>query len=297
MDGENVRRYGKAPYLVAVVHGGPGAAGAMAPVARELGADRGVLEPLQTAMTVDGQVDELAGVACGLRRRAGDAGGALLGRLARAADRRALSRTGRQGHSRGKRPVSGGGRRRHHADAAGPAGPSGTAPGLCVAATARGGGRGDRTGGHGRFRGADDQGRRRGPVAGGCRRHRGLSRGHFPQRLGRGPCPAAKRRTAGPGRAGALPGGGHPRRGRSASVAGRAGAVGGALADFRFPAPAALRAYALAGTAGQGAVFFVCCARSCPVSDNRFPGARGPGASCPRPPEASCLFSFEVLYG
>jgi len=62
MDGENVRRYGKAPYLVAVVHGGPGAAGAMAPVARELGADRGVLEPLQTAMTVDGQVDELAGV-------------------------------------------------------------------------------------------------------------------------------------------------------------------------------------------------------------------------------------------
>lgn len=60
--GENVRLYGDAPYRVAVVHGGPGAAGAMAPVARELGADRGVLEPLQTAMTVGGQVDELAGV-------------------------------------------------------------------------------------------------------------------------------------------------------------------------------------------------------------------------------------------
>jgi len=62
MDAEKVRLYGKAPYRVAVVHGGPGAAGEMAPVARRLGATCGVLEPLQTAMTVAGQTDELAGV-------------------------------------------------------------------------------------------------------------------------------------------------------------------------------------------------------------------------------------------
>ena len=52
MDAEKVRLYGKAPYRVAVVHGGPGAAGEMAPVARRLGAACGVLEPLQTAMTM-----------------------------------------------------------------------------------------------------------------------------------------------------------------------------------------------------------------------------------------------------
>jgi pimeloyl-ACP methyl ester carboxylesterase len=56
---ENYRTYGTAPYTVAVVHGGPGAAGQMAPVARELAGDWGVLEPLQTATTLAGQVDEL----------------------------------------------------------------------------------------------------------------------------------------------------------------------------------------------------------------------------------------------
>jgi len=56
----NPRIYGKAPYAIAVVHGGPGAAGEIAPVARVLAAaGRGVLEPLQTAATLDGQVDEL----------------------------------------------------------------------------------------------------------------------------------------------------------------------------------------------------------------------------------------------
>lgn len=58
----NLRKYGPAPYTVAVVHGGPGAAGEMAPVARTLSAARGVLEPLQTATTLDGQVQELRGV-------------------------------------------------------------------------------------------------------------------------------------------------------------------------------------------------------------------------------------------
>ncbi len=57
---ENPRRYGKPPFTVAVVHGGPGAGGEMAPVARELALVHGVLEPIQTAATLDGQVEELA---------------------------------------------------------------------------------------------------------------------------------------------------------------------------------------------------------------------------------------------
>lgn len=56
---ENYRTYGSAPYKVAVVHGGPGAAGEMAPVATELADDRGILEPLQTATSLEGQVEEL----------------------------------------------------------------------------------------------------------------------------------------------------------------------------------------------------------------------------------------------
>ncbi|MBN2488820.1 MAG: alpha/beta hydrolase [Methanosarcinaceae archaeon] len=56
---ENPRKYGSAPFSVAVVHGGPGAAGEMAPLARELASVCGTLEPLQTAMSIDGQVQEL----------------------------------------------------------------------------------------------------------------------------------------------------------------------------------------------------------------------------------------------
>ncbi len=55
----NLRRYGKAPFGVAVIHGGPGAAGEMALMARELSKQWGVLEPLQTANSVKGQVEEL----------------------------------------------------------------------------------------------------------------------------------------------------------------------------------------------------------------------------------------------
>ncbi len=53
------RKYGRAPYKVAVIHGGPGAPGYMAPVARELSKIRGVFEPLQTKDSLDGQVTEL----------------------------------------------------------------------------------------------------------------------------------------------------------------------------------------------------------------------------------------------
>jgi len=56
---QNLRLYGDQPFRVAVVHGGPGAAGEMVPVARELARARGVLEPLQTKASVAGQIEEL----------------------------------------------------------------------------------------------------------------------------------------------------------------------------------------------------------------------------------------------
>jgi pimeloyl-ACP methyl ester carboxylesterase len=58
----NLRTYGTAPFRVAVIHGGPGAPGEMAPVARELSGSCGVLEPLQTGATLEGQVQELQSV-------------------------------------------------------------------------------------------------------------------------------------------------------------------------------------------------------------------------------------------
>jgi pimeloyl-ACP methyl ester carboxylesterase len=59
MNRQNLRTYGKRPFSVAVIHGGPGAPGEMAPVARELSSICGILEPLQTATTLEGQVEEL----------------------------------------------------------------------------------------------------------------------------------------------------------------------------------------------------------------------------------------------
>ena len=59
---KTVRKWGHGPYSLAVIHGGPGAPGEMAPVARELSAFTGVLEPFQTEMTLDGQVQELRSV-------------------------------------------------------------------------------------------------------------------------------------------------------------------------------------------------------------------------------------------
>ncbi|MBD3170217.1 MAG: alpha/beta hydrolase [candidate division Zixibacteria bacterium] len=54
-----IRKYGNTPYRVAVIHGGPGAPGYMATVARELSKDRGVIEPLQSKDSLDGQIEEL----------------------------------------------------------------------------------------------------------------------------------------------------------------------------------------------------------------------------------------------
>lgn len=56
---ENLRIYGRAPFKVAVLHGGPGAPGEMAPVAKELARFCGILEPLQTKDSINGQIQEL----------------------------------------------------------------------------------------------------------------------------------------------------------------------------------------------------------------------------------------------
>ncbi len=55
----NVNLYGKEPYKIAVIHGGPGAPGEMAPVAKELSKNFGVLEPLQTKASIAEQIEEL----------------------------------------------------------------------------------------------------------------------------------------------------------------------------------------------------------------------------------------------
>jgi pimeloyl-ACP methyl ester carboxylesterase len=59
---KTVRKWGHGPYSLAVIHGGPGAPGEVAPVARELSAVKGVIEPFQTATTLDAQVQELRSI-------------------------------------------------------------------------------------------------------------------------------------------------------------------------------------------------------------------------------------------
>lgn len=54
-----IRMHGQSPYNVAVIHGGPGAAGELAPVAMELSKLCGVLEAMQTSNSIDGQIEEL----------------------------------------------------------------------------------------------------------------------------------------------------------------------------------------------------------------------------------------------
>jgi pimeloyl-ACP methyl ester carboxylesterase len=59
---KNLRLHGEPPFSVALLHGGPGTAGGMAPLASELAQRCGILEPLQTADSIDGQVEELKGL-------------------------------------------------------------------------------------------------------------------------------------------------------------------------------------------------------------------------------------------
>jgi pimeloyl-ACP methyl ester carboxylesterase len=63
---KNCRTWGNAPFSVAVIHGGPGAAGEIAPVAREISRWLGIIEPFQTERTVTGQVTELKKILAGL---------------------------------------------------------------------------------------------------------------------------------------------------------------------------------------------------------------------------------------
>ena len=58
------RVYGEGPYGVVVLHGGPGAQGSMGYAAQRLGEKHGVLEPMQRALTVSGQVEELHRSVC-----------------------------------------------------------------------------------------------------------------------------------------------------------------------------------------------------------------------------------------
>jgi pimeloyl-ACP methyl ester carboxylesterase len=59
---ENLRKYGRDPFETAIIHGGPGAAGEMASVAKELSGHSGMLEPFQTKTSINGQIKELKAV-------------------------------------------------------------------------------------------------------------------------------------------------------------------------------------------------------------------------------------------
>ncbi len=56
---KNVRFYGDKPYKAAVIHGGPGALGTVAAIARELSIDMGVIESLQTKDSISALLVEL----------------------------------------------------------------------------------------------------------------------------------------------------------------------------------------------------------------------------------------------
>ncbi|MBD3363310.1 alpha/beta fold hydrolase [Candidatus Dojkabacteria bacterium] len=56
---KNIKKYGKSPYEIVVLHGGPGAPGSAAPIAEELSSKYGVMEPYQSENSVQGQIAEL----------------------------------------------------------------------------------------------------------------------------------------------------------------------------------------------------------------------------------------------
>ncbi|MBL4932242.1 alpha/beta fold hydrolase [Clostridium paridis] len=59
---DRLRRYGVNPYNIAVIHGGPGAPGEVAPIAKELSDEYGILEPFQTEESIDRQILELKNI-------------------------------------------------------------------------------------------------------------------------------------------------------------------------------------------------------------------------------------------
>lgn len=56
---EIIRKYGKQPFQIGLLHGGPGASGEMKPIAEYLSGDFGILELIQTEKSVNGQIEEL----------------------------------------------------------------------------------------------------------------------------------------------------------------------------------------------------------------------------------------------
>lgn len=56
---QKLRKYGSGTFRTAVIHGGPGAPGEMKPVTERLSSGRAVLEPLQSKLSIEEQVDEL----------------------------------------------------------------------------------------------------------------------------------------------------------------------------------------------------------------------------------------------
>jgi pimeloyl-ACP methyl ester carboxylesterase len=59
---KNYKTYGTPPYQVFLIHGGPGAAGEMAPLASELCHEVGVIEPFQSKKTINELLEELYGI-------------------------------------------------------------------------------------------------------------------------------------------------------------------------------------------------------------------------------------------
>jgi len=57
--GNKLRTYGAPPFHIVVLHGGPGALGEMQPVAAAIARRKGVLEPLLSSHSIDGQLAEL----------------------------------------------------------------------------------------------------------------------------------------------------------------------------------------------------------------------------------------------
>jgi pimeloyl-ACP methyl ester carboxylesterase len=55
----NCRLYGKPPFKIALIHGGLGDPGSLKELAEILSSDYGILEPLQTTDSVNGQIEEL----------------------------------------------------------------------------------------------------------------------------------------------------------------------------------------------------------------------------------------------
>ena len=56
---ENLRKHGKPPFHIALIHGGPGATGQLLPIAQELSSTYGIIEPLQVSSSIAGQIHKL----------------------------------------------------------------------------------------------------------------------------------------------------------------------------------------------------------------------------------------------